>query len=153
MFYSNSSFFLYFCNTVALVLWRNKILIGFSWKNSFSKCSSCVRPHLKAQSLFSDIHAQGWSCGGRNGAATPSVLMMLQVLHVVFVTQPTRGAFTIWTPLAHPPGPNAGALHFICSTDTICRRRALEVCWPLSSSIDARILWPKESCLSRDISI
>lgn len=35
MFYSNSSFWLYFCNTVALVLWENKILIKTVQKYMF----------------------------------------------------------------------------------------------------------------------
>lgn len=65
----------FFWNIVALVLWGNKILIGFTWKYIFSKHSSCVRLHLKRQSSFFDIYVQGQSYGGRNGAVAPSVLV------------------------------------------------------------------------------
>lgn len=122
MFYSNSSFFPYFFDIVALALWGNKILIGFSWKYSFSKRSSCVRLHLKTQFVFFDIYIWGWSCGGRNGAVTPSVLMVPQVLLVVFVTRPGKGAFTVRTSLAQPLAPNASASCFICFTDAICKK-------------------------------
>lgn len=122
MFYSSSSFFLYFCNVVALILWGKKILTGFSWKYIFSKCSSCVRLHLKSQSSFFDIYVQGLSCGGRNGTVICSVLMVPQVVHVIFVTWPVKGAFTIWMSLAQPPAPNEGALCFIHFTDAIHKK-------------------------------
>lgn len=111
-----------FFNTVALVLWGNKALTGFIWKDIFSKCSSCVKRHLKRQSLFSDIYVQGWSYGGRNGAVTHSVLMVLQVLRVAFITRPAKGAFTVQMSLAQPPAPNVGALRFICFTDAIHKK-------------------------------
>lgn len=48
--------------------------------------------------------------------------MVLQVLHVAFVTQPGKGVFTMWTSLAQPPAPKVGALRFICSTDAIHKK-------------------------------
>lgn len=56
-----------------------------------------------------DIYAQGYSCGGKKWSCNPCVLKVLRVLHVAFVTQPTKAAFTTWM--------SCGC--FVCFTDAI----------------------------------
>lgn len=75
----------------------------------------------------------------------------LQVLHVAFVTRPANGGYT-YRHLLLSSLPQMW-VNYTLSALQMPSNRALEICWPLSPGIDARILWSKELCLSREMSI
>jgi len=94
MFYSNSSFLLYFCNTVALLLWG--ILTEFVQK--------FFKVQFLCKTAFGDLvfmFCQGTAVG-KEQSGDPLFPDDAAGVGVAFATQRGKGALTLWMPLVNP---------------------------------------------------
>lgn len=158
MFYSNSSFWLYFCNTVALVLWENKILIKIVQKYMFQNVVLVFDRIWRPGLYFFDTYVLGGPIGEGTGLWPPlpwrccgccmghlSLDLGKDLLPYGYLL------FSVPCVMSYSPPKKAGIWSSFLQIPPI--RTAFEVCWPLSPSTDARILQSQEPCISGDISI